>query len=434
MGERRRAGKVSNKSFGKFLVLWTGEWISSIGSGLTAFALGIHIYKMTHTATSVALLTLCAFLPSILLSPVGGVLADRFDRRLMMIIGDLFSAIGLIFILISMLVGDPSPWKIYLGVTFSSIFVSLLEPAYKATITDLLTEEQFAKASGLVQLAASSKYLLSPVIAGILLGIMDIRGVLIIDILTFLVTMLTVFAVKRNLKAPQQETQKRQSLLKELKEGWDTLAAAKGVLQLTVILSLVTFYVGFLQTLFTPMLMPITDSQTIGTVLSVSAAGMLIGSLFIGTFSINSKYIYMLAAGLGVAGVFFSLIGLTTNVYFIAGTGFLFFAALPFVNTSADVMIRKTIPNEAQGRAWGIIGILSQLGYVAAYAVSGFLADHVFNPLLREGGALASTVGELIGIGEGRGIGMMFMILGILVVLLAFVIPRVKSIRTLEKH
>lgn len=78
---------LNHKSFGKFLTIWAGEWISSIGSGLTAFALGVYVYQLTLTATSVALITLCAFLPSIVLSPIGGVLADRFDRRLMMIMG-----------------------------------------------------------------------------------------------------------------------------------------------------------------------------------------------------------------------------------------------------------------------------------------------------------------------------------------------------------
>ncbi|WP_249435681.1 MFS transporter [Paenibacillus sp. Marseille-Q4541] len=422
---------LDNKSFGYFMVLWLGEWISSIGSGLTAFVLGVYVYQMTETASSVALVTLCAFLPSILLGPIGGVLADRFDRRLMMIVGDLFSAFGLIFILIAMFLGDPALWQICFGVTFSSVFVSLLEPAYKATITDLLTEEQFAKASGLVQLAGASKYLLSPVIAGILLSLMDVRSILMIDIATFFVTLLAVFVVKKNLHVIQK-AKRKQTFIKDLKEGWNTLLASQGVLQLTMILSVVTFYMGFLQTLFTPMLLPYMDSKTLGTIMSLSAAGMLFGSLFIGIFNIKSNYIRVLAIGLGFAGMFFSMLGLTTNIYFISVTGFMFFASLPFINTSADVMIRKKIASEAQGRAWGIIGILSQLGYVAAYGLAGTLADSVFNPLLREGGLLAPTVVSMIGIGEGRGIGLLFILSGGFVVILSLLIPRFKSIRILD--
>ncbi|GIP42900.1 MFS transporter [Paenibacillus sp. J45TS6] len=420
-----------NKSFGYFMVLWAGEWISSIGSGMTAFVLGVYVYQMTGTASSVAIVTLCAFLPTIILGPVGGVLADRFDRRLMMIIGDLFSAFGLVFVLIAMLLGEPALWQICIGVTLSSVFVSLLDPAYKATITDLLTEEQFAKASGLVQLAGASKYLLSPIIAGILLTIMDIRNILIIDIATFFITLFAVFFVKRNLRVIQK-TKIKVTFIKDLKDGWDILIASKGVQQLTIILSIITFYMGLLQTLFTPMLLPYMNSRTLGTIMSLSASGMLIGSLFIGLFNMKRSYIPVLTIGLGFAGFFFSLLGITTNIYFLSVFGFIFFAALPFINTSADVMIRKKISSEAQGRAWGIIGILSQLGYVASYALAGTLADHVFNPLLREGGPLTPTLGNIIGIGEGRGTGLLFIVSGLFIVILSLIIPRIKSIRALE--
>ncbi len=426
-------GNSSRKSFGSFIVIWIGEWVSGIGSGLTAFALGVYVYQLTQTAASVALLSLCAFLPAILLSPAGGVLADRFDRRLMMLIGDVCSAFGLIFILAIMVLGEPSLWQIYFGITFSSVFASLLEPAYKASISDLLTEDQFAKASGLMQLAASSKYLLSPLIAGFLLRIMDIKAILLIDILTFLTTVLALLAVKKNLQAAPSAPA-RHSFAEELKTGWQTVGSSKGVMQLTALLSLVTFFIGFLQTLFTPLLLPFTNAQTLGSIESISAVGMLAGSFIISIFRIKGKYFTILTAGLGGAGFFFAMVGVTTNVYWITGAGFLFFAALPFVNTSADVLIRTNIANEAQGRAWGLIGLLSQLGYVAAYVLAGILADDVFNPLLIEGGSLASSVGQVIGTGEGRGTGLLILISGMLLMLTALLIPGLQSIRRLEDH
>ncbi|WP_331709812.1 MFS transporter [Paenibacillus riograndensis] len=426
---------MSSRSYGRFLLLWMGEWISSIGSGLTAFALGVYVFHMTGTATSVAMVTLCAYVPSIVLGPFGGVLADRFDRRLMMITGDLGSAVGLVFILVLMLEGEPSLGQICLGVALSSVFVSLLEPAYKATITDLLSVEQFAKASGLVQLAASSKYLLSPVLAGSLLAITDIKNILIIDIFTFLVTVFAVFAVKRSMNTPKSAavTGVPLQLFKDLREGWKALASVQGVLQLIFVLSMVTFCAGFLQTLFTPLLLAFTDTRTLGMIESISAVGMLAGSLVIGIFSLKGNIVRLLAVSLGVAGLCFALVGMSTNTALITSAGFLFFAALPFVNTSADVMIRSNIPGEVQGRAWGIIGVLSQFGYVAAYACSGVLSDQVFNPLLQEGGMLASSVGRIIGTGEGRGIGLLLMVAGGLIVFAAFMISGMTSIRSLNK-
>ena len=195
----------SGKSFRKFLLLWSGELISAIGSGLTSFGLAVYVFQQTGQASAMALVALLAFMPSLLLSPVAGVLADRYDRRLLMVLGDSLSALGLVFILSCMLNGEAEVWQICVGVTISSVFSSLLEPAYKATVTDLLNKEQYTKASGLVQAAGSAKYLISPVIAGFLLTVSDIKLLLIIDICTFFVTAASTLAVRRGLASKKYE-------------------------------------------------------------------------------------------------------------------------------------------------------------------------------------------------------------------------------------
>ena len=210
------------------------------------------------------------------------------------------------------------------------------------------------------------------------------------------------------------------SLFKDLKEGWEVIVCNQGVLTLILIISLVTFYIGFLQTLLGPMILSFSTPQTLGTILSTSALGMIGTSLYIGIRKVSTDYVRMLSYGLIGAGVFFALMGLSTNVYVITLNGFLFFCALPFINTSTDVLIRKSIPNEKQGRAWGIIGVLSQIGFIVAYGVAGYLADRIFNPLLVEGGILTSTIGQIIGVGNGRGIGLLFIFSGLLVVLIGF--------------
>ncbi|MBX4265561.1 MFS transporter [Clostridium estertheticum] len=422
-----------NKLFGRFLIVWVGQLISSIGSGLTAFSLGTYAYQKTHTASSFALVTLCTFLPAILLSPIGGVLADRFDRRVMMILGDLGSALGLVLILIIMLTGNIELWQIYIGAAISSVFAALQGPAYKASVTDLLTEDQFSKASGLVQLASSSKFLISPIISGLLLSITGIATVLTIDISTFAIAILAVFFIKKDLQIVDKNYES-QHFMKNLAEGWDAIASNRGVVFLIMIISIVTFFIGFLQTLFGPLVLSFSDSKTLGIAQSISAIGMLLSSLYIGIFSKTERYADMVIIGLSFSGLFFSLIGLTSNIYFIVVAAFLFFYALSFVNTGCDVLVRKNIDNDKQGRVWGIIAVLSQLGSVVAYCVAGFLADHIFNPLLNKGGFLVPTVGKIIGTGQGRGIGLLFIISGAFVVILAFITSRFKSIRALVNN
>lgn len=164
-----------------------------------------------------AFVTLLAFMPSLLLGTVAGVFADRYDRRPLMVLGDSLSVVGLIFILICMLQRKAEFWQICVGVTISSVFSSLLEPAYKATVTDLLTEDEYTKASGLVQVAGSAKYLISPIIAGFLLTVSDIKLLLVIDICTFFVTVTSTLAVRKGLASKKCE--QAISLIREFKDG-----------------------------------------------------------------------------------------------------------------------------------------------------------------------------------------------------------------------
>lgn len=420
------------KSFSKFLLLWSGQLISAIGSGLTAFGLGVYAFEQTGKASTVALVILLAFLPSLLLNAVAGVLADRYDRRLLMVLGDSLSALGLVFILICMLNGEAQLWQIYVGVTISSVFSSLLDPAYRATVTDLLTEEQYTKASGLVQVAGSAKYLVSPVIAGYLLTISDIKLLLIIDICTFFVTVISTLAVRRGL--PSKKYEQVKSFIGEFKDGWGAVSENRGVLVVVIITSVITFFLGFIQTLSTPMILAFSDSSVLGMVETLAASGMLVTSVILGIFPIKRGYVKILAVSLFCAGIFMAFFGLRENILLICISGFLFFAMLPFTNTSLDFLIRTNIVNSVQGRAWGLISVISQLGFVVAYPLAGVLTDYVFTPLLLDDGALAHSVGRIIGTGSGRGTGLLIMLAGISLCVTSIMLYNRKSVKTLEKR
>lgn len=414
----------------KFLMIWSGELISSIGSGMTAFALSVYVYQTTGSATYVSLITLLAYLPTVLLSPLGGVLADRYDRRLLMIIGDLFSGLGLAYVLWNIQAGSDSMLPICIGVTFNAVFVALLEPSFRATITELLTEEEYARASGMVQIAGNAKFLISPALAGILLAVADIRLILLIDIGTFLITVTTVAIVRKSVgKAVKTE---RQSIGREMRLGFAEINKSKGIRTLIILMSFVCFFVGILQTLTSPMVLAVSNAETVGIMESLCAVGMLLGSVFIGILGIKKNFSTVLCVAGILSGIFIALTGVNKSI-FVTGAGiFLFFLALPFMNTSADVLIRKNIPNELQGRVWGIISLLSQTGTVLAYALSGVLADFVFEPLLSDNGVLSDSIGALIGTGTGRGIGFMLILSGICIIPAAFAIGRSRSIRSLQ--
>lgn len=401
--------------FKKFLLLWSGELVSSVGGGLTSFGLGVYVFEQTGSAAAMALVTFLAFLPTLLFSVPAGVLADRYDRRLLMMMGDGFSAIGIIFILGCMMYGEVLLWQICAGVTVSSIFSSLLEPSYRATVTDILTADEYSKASGLVSLAGSARYLVSPLLAGLLLAIADIRLLLVIDICTFFLTVITTGIVRNGLEVRQKES--REAFFKSLQEGFRAVTEKRGVIILILIASVMTCFVGFLQTLAAPLILDFTDSTTLGIGETVCAAGMLVSSLYLGMRGIKKGYVKVLSVSIFLAGIGMVLFGLKENIVFICIAGFFFFAMLPFANNALDYLVRTNISPKLQGRAWGLIGFLSQLGYVVAYSLSGVLAD---------------GIGRTYSIGVGRGAAVVIMQAGVLLSVTSLLIYPIKSVRALE--
>lgn len=422
------------KNFNSFLVMWVGEMISSIGSGLSAFGISVFVFQMTKTATSVSLVTFFSFVPAIVLSPFAGLLADRYNRRFLMIIGDLFSA-GILLVMWLLMINDTIQlWQICFCIGINSAFVSLIDPCYRATITDLLTEADYARASGLIQLASSAKFLLAPLIAGFFLVFTSVTTLIMLDIVTIFFTIGTLAYVKKNTVIPKLSREINKNVLEDLKVGWDVISQERGILTLILVMSAVTLFVGFVETLFTPMLLTYIPVQTLGLIQSIGAVGMLISSIATGVFNANQHIRKNMIISLGFAGIFISLVGVTTNVILIALLLFLFFFTLPFINTGMDVLIRNSVSNETQGRVWGLVSVISQLGYVVAYGLSGVLADYLFNPLLKGDGYLANSIGLVIGTGASRGIGLMFILIGLSIVLVTYCLNKSKDVKQLEKN
>ena len=403
-------------NFSKFMLLWSGEFISAIGSGLTSFGLSVYVFRQTGSAASMRLVTLLAFLPTLLFSVPAGVLADKYDRRLLMMIGDGFSALGIVYILTCMLQGEAKLYQICVGVFVSAVFSSLLEPSYRATVTDLLTKEEYSKASGLVSIAGSARYLISPVLAGILLAVSDIRLLFVIDISTFILTVISTAVVRKGIAT--KETENQSGFFQSLTEGWRAIADRRGVLLLILVSSVMTCFMGAIQILSEPLILDFADSTTLGIAQTVCASGMLVSGLLLGMRGIKKGYVKVLAISLFLTGITMIGFGIRENIYIICLFGFLFFATLPFANNCLDYLVRTNIPDELQGRAWGVIGFLSQIGYVVAYGLAGVAADGIASKLQ---------------IGVGRGAAGVVMTAGVLLSLTALFLYPIKSIRALER-
>ena len=400
-------------------LLLIGTLVNSVGSGLTAFGLAVFAYSAYGTASAVALVQLCAFAPIILLAPVAGALADHFDRRLMMIIGDGGSVLGLVAIILVLSTPSPRLAHILAGVAASSCLAALTEPALRASVTDLVTEEDYVRSSGLLQLASAAKYLLAPAAAGFLMPLVGVRGLVLLDASTCLVTVGCTMTVRRALAAgASQRAAAQPGDDHDLLAGWRTITASPGLRTLVALMTLATLAIGVIQVLIKPILLPTVTTSEMGMIETVAATGMLVGAALVTVWK-SAQPTTLLAAGLAGTGAAMVLVPLGPGAWWVTACGFLTFGSLPLSQAGAEVLVRTQVDNTRQARTWGTISLVTQLGYLAAYLCSGVLVDRVLQPLLEPGQRLSASLGAVVGIGPGRGAALLVGIMGLVMAMVA---------------
>ena len=242
-----------------FSVIWFGQLISTLGSGLTGFALGVWVYEKTGSVTLFALNMLAFTLPSLLVSPLAGALVDRWDRRWVMILSDSAAVVTTLVVLILVLGDHLQIWHVYVVTAIGSALNSFQWPAYSAATTMLVPKEQLGRAGGMVQIGEAISQLISPAVAGALFVTTGLRGVALIDFATFLFAVTTLFLVR----IPQPEVSKegqagKGSLSREIAFGWKYIAARPGLLGLMLVFAAFNFLIGLVDPLIAPMVLDLS--------------------------------------------------------------------------------------------------------------------------------------------------------------------------------
>ena len=403
-------------------LLVLGSFINSLGTGLSAFGLAVVILRTYRTVSSVAAVQMSAFAPIVLLAPLAGILADRYDRRLMMMTGDAGSILGLGVILTALSSPQPSLAWICAGAIISSCLAALTEPALRASVTDLVSEEDYVRSSGLLQLASAAKYLLAPAAAGFLTPLVGPRGLLLLDASTCLVTVACTVTVRRALAAegPHRVTP-RQGEDHNVMAGWLTIASQPALRTLVILMTLATLAIGVVQVLLKPILLPTVSTAEMGVVETVAATGMLVGAALVTAWK-SARPTTLLAAGLAGTGAAMALLPVGPGAWWVAACGFLIFACLPLSQAGAEVLVRTRVDNAQQARTWGTISLVTQMGYLVAYLCSGVLVDHVLQPLLEPGQSLSTSLGSVVGTGPGRGAALLVGLMGAVMALVALAV------------
>ncbi len=413
-----------------FIIIWFGQLISMLGSGLTGFALSVYIYQETGSATQLGLSLLSATLPSLLISPLAGVLVDRWDRRWVMLLSDTGAGLSTLAIWLLLRDGHLAVWHIYLANSANSVVGAFQRPAHMASTTLLVPKRQYGRAAGLTQLGAAVSQIVSPLLAGFLIGRVGIQGVILVDFATYLVAALSLLLVRIPRPAVSGAAEGRSgTVLREAGYGLAYLRRRPGLMGLLVLFSFCNFTLGLYSVLFTPLVLSFSTADALGGVLSAGGFGMLAGSLVMSGWGGTRRKVDSLMGALVLVGAFLGLAGLRPDPFLVGVAAFGFFFLVPIANGSSQAIWLAKVAPEVQGRVFATRAMMAMVANPLAYLLAGPLVDRLFGPLMATGGALRDSVGVVIGAGPGRGIGLLFITVGLLMSLatvVAYLHPRVR--------
>lgn len=416
-----------------FLIIWIGQLISLLGSGLTSFALGVWIFQETGQATPFAMTVLIGTIPRMLLMPLAGSLADRWNRRLMMILSDTGSALVTLGIAVVVLTGELEVWHIFTASFIYSIFGAFQEPAYRASVVMLVPKKDLARANGMAQSSEAVQMLVAPLLAGFLFVSIGLQGIILIDFFTFFFALgsLLIVRIPQPELAPEPEG-KKSSVLSDMGFGWRYLRERPGLLYIVLYAALVNFLLNFSSVLIGPLVLSFETAEVYGVINVVMGAGMLVGSIFIGAWGGPKRKIAGVFGFIALMGIGQALTGLVASAWTIGAGLFLMLFGVPVASGCSTAITQAKVEPSVQGRVFAIRSMISQSIMPVAFAIAGPLSDLVFEPLMREGGALANSLpGMLLGVGPGRGMGLMFVLGGLLLLVvtaLAWTNPRIRKV------
>jgi DHA3 family macrolide efflux protein-like MFS transporter len=424
--------QASNRSLRVFITICIGQFVSILGTGLTNFAVGIWVYQKSGSVTKFSLTLLAIMVPSILISPFAGALVDRWDRRSTMIVGDLVAGLASLVIAVLLYWGRLQVWQVCAIVAVKAVAGMFHRLAYTASVTLLVPKEQFSRAIGLMQIGPAAAKVVSPLLAGLLLAWIPIHQVVMIDFASFLVAVTVLLGVQFPRPAASGKSESAEApLLSQASFGWAYVKTRPGLVWLLVLFTVHNFAMAMADVVLVPMLLGVTSIGVVGQIASVAGLGMLGGSIVLSIWGGPIRRVHGVLSFTVLFGACLILAGLYQSVLLISIAAFGFIFAMPIIEGCNQAIWLSKTPADLLGRVSSVRNMIGLSASLFGCLVAGPLADKVFEPLLIANGPLATSVGRVMGVGTGRGLGLLLVALGVFTLLsvgIGYLNPRLRHV------
>lgn len=420
-----------------FTIVWIGQIVSVLASMMTQFALTIWMFQETGSATALGLLQVFFITPFLIISPIAGVMIDRHNRKLMMMVSDLAAGVATVLILIFQAIGILEFWHLYVAAVINGLGNAFQWPAYSAAISTMVPKEQLGRANGMMSLIEAGPGVIAPLLAGVLLPFIALTGILFIDVFTFLFAIGTLMFVHIPQPERTEEGAKGQgNVWQEAAYGFKYIFARPSLLGLQLIFFVGNLFAGISFTLIAPMILSRTGNNEIifGSVQTAGAIAAVIGGVIMSAWGGFKRRSHGVLVGWIISGAGIAILGLVGGVpVWILGIA-LSAIVVPLVNGSNQAIWQAKVAPDVQGRVFSARRLIAWFTNPISPIIAGTLADFVLEPQMRIDSTLSQTFGWLVGTGEGAGMALIIFFCGLLSVLVGvagYFVPAISKADTM---
>lgn len=393
-----------------FTLVWLGQLISVLATNMTGFALTIWVFEETGSATALGLMQVFFITPLLVITPFAGVMVDRYNRKLMMMVSDLAAGMATISILTLQAFGVLEIWHLYAAAIVQGLGNAFQWPAYSAAISTMIPKEKYTRANGMMSLIEMGPGVLAPMLAGALLPVIGLTGILSLDVVTFLLAILILLFI--HIPQPPRTAEGAQAqgnIFSEAVFGFRYIFARPSLLGLQLIFFFGNLCAGIAFTVLTPMVLLRTgnDSISLGLVQSAGAIGGVLGGIAMSAWGGFKRRVHGVLGGWIISSFFLALVGLGTSVYVWVVALALSALVGPIINGSNQAIWQSKVSPDLQGRVFSARMLIAWMTNPISPLIAGTLADYVLEPSMRASGSLAPVFGWLVSPGPGAGMGLL---------------------------
>ena len=423
--------KTTFKELKYFLILWSTQALSQLGSSMTNYALIVWSYTAKGSALTTALLSVCSYAPYVIMSVFAGSLSDKWNKKITMLVSDTFAALCTISIFVLLKTDRLEIWHLYCLNALNGLMNTVQQPTSDVAITFLTPKKHYQKVSGLRSFSNALISILTPIIATAVLSFTNLQAIIYIDLLTFVIAFISLtFFVK----IPEYKADKNtDSFLTLTKSGLTYLKQNRGILDLILFLACINLIASIYNAAFPEMILSKENGGEIalGTVNAFIGVATLIGSIVASLMPMPKSRVKVICNTLLISMStenFFLAFGKTLPLWCIGGI--LGWLCIPIMSANMDVLFRERIPVSMQGRVYAARNTFQFFTIPLGYILGGYLVDKVFEPFMAKNNN--ATLSVLFGTGKGSGTAFLFLFLAFAGIAICLVFRKDKNIWKLE--